>query len=240
MTRSAPAPLVLAAAIDLARAAAFPEGAALAMAPRPVRFAMADDRARAGDTTSLSVVDADGNAVAVTTTVGGGFGTSLVMGDTGLLFNNGLRLGSTSPYPGHPNHVAPGQRALLGNGPTIVLEQGRLKYAFGSPGGETIGQTQFQFLVHALDLGLPVQAAVEAPRFALDAEPNFYRPGAAISVQAESRFAPEVLSALTAMGHKVERVGPWSVGSVQAIHRNPTGTMTSGSDPRRMGYAVGY
>lgn len=230
-----------AAMVSLTRAGAYPAGADFADARRPRELlALGEERTRGGDTTSLSVVDAEGNAVAVTTTVGGGFGTSLVMGSTGLLFNNGLRLGSTSPYAGHPNKVAPGKKALLGNGPTIVLEQGRLKFAFGSPGGETIGQTQFQFLVSAVDLGLPVQAAIEAPRFALDAEPNFYKPGAAIAIQAENRFSPATLSALEAMGHKVERVGGWSIGSVQAIHRNAEGTMTAGGDPRRMGYAIGY
>lgn len=228
--------------IDLTKAIPFPEGAALAgwEARTPVRMAALDDRTRAGDTTSLSVIDADGNAIAVTTTVGGGFGTFMVMGNTGLLFNNGLRLGSTSPYAGHPNKVAPGKRALLGNGPTIILDKGRLKLVFGSPGGETIGQTQFQFLVNAVDFGMPVQAAIEAPRFALDAEPNFYKPGAAVTMQAESRFPPETFAALTAMGHRIEKVGPYSIGSIQGIMIDPSGSAMGGADLRRMGYAIGY
>ncbi|MBB3982635.1 gamma-glutamyltranspeptidase/glutathione hydrolase [Sphingobium fontiphilum] len=228
------------AMIDLRRAIAFPEGAALAMAERPVQMAMADDRTRGGDTTSLSVVDEDGNAIAVTTTVGGGFGTSVIMGDTGLLCNNGLRLGSTSPYAGHPNKVAPGKRALLGNGPVIVLEKGRLKLVCGTPGGETIGQTQFQFLVNVIDRGLPIQQAIEAPRFALDAEPSFYKPGAAVTVQMESRFDPAIVQALTAMGHRLETVGAFAIGSIQGVLVDPSGARMGGSDPRRMGYAVGY
>jgi gamma-glutamyltranspeptidase/glutathione hydrolase len=233
--------------IDLAKASPYPDGGNVAAfdhtALERARMRLAargDERARGGDTTSMSAVDAEGNAIAVTTTVGGGFGTFLVMGDTGLLFNNGLRLGSTSPYPGHPNKVAPGKLALLGNGPTIVLEKGRLKLVFGSPGGETIGQTQFQFLVNVVDRGLPIQAAIEAPRFALDAEPNFYKPGAAITVQAEGRFAAAVLQGLSAMGHKIEKVGPYAIGSVQGILVDPSGARMAGADPRRMGYAVGY
>lgn len=227
--------------IDRSRAIAFPEGAEVAaLNRRQVRLASRDDRTRGGDTTSLSVVDSEGNAIAVTTTIGGGFGTSMVMGDTGLLFNNGLRLGSTSPYGGHPNRVAPGQIALLGNGPTILLDKGRFRMACGSPGGETIGQTQFQFLINVIDRGMSVQAAIEAPRFALHAEPNFYKPGAAVTVQMEGRFAPEVTQALTAKGHRLESVGPYSIGSVQAILAEPSGTRMAGSDPRRMGYAVGY
>ncbi|MDH2129752.1 gamma-glutamyltransferase [Sphingobium yanoikuyae] len=233
--------------IDAARAGLYPEGGNAAAFERAALerarqdFAhQGDDHTRGGDTTSLSAVDADGNAIAVTTTVGGGFGTFLVMGNTGILFNNGLRLGSSAPYAGHPNKVAPGKVALLGNGPTIVLDKGRLKLVFGSPGGETIGQTQFQFLINIVDRGLPIQAAIEAPRFALDADPNFYKPGAAITVQAERRFPDATIQRLTAMGHKVELVGPYAIGSVQGILADASGARMAGADPRRMGYAVGY
>uniref|UniRef100_UPI003B3B73D5 gamma-glutamyltransferase family protein n=1 Tax=Sphingobium sp. TaxID=1912891 RepID=UPI003B3B73D5 len=228
------------ALIDPMKAGVYPEGAKIAGFDQSAWRDQQGDRTRGGDTTSLSAVDADGNAIAVTTTVGGGFGTFMVMGNTGILFNNGLRLGSSAPYAGHPNKVAPGKIALLGNGPTIVLDKGRLKLVFGSPGGETIGQTQFQFLVQVIDRGLPIQAAIEAPRFALDAEPNFYRPGAAITVQAEGRFADPVLQELSAMGHRIEKVGPYAIGSVQGILADASGARMAGADPRRMGYAVGY
>jgi len=225
--------------IDRMQAITFPEGAALATSMQPDRPA-ADEDTRGGDTTSLSVVDKEGNAIAVTTTIGGGFGTSVVMGDTGLLCNNGLRVGSTAPYAGHPNAVAPGKRALLGNGPIIVLDKGQLKLVCGTPGGETIGQTQFQFLINALDLDMPIQQAIEAPRFALNAKPSFYKPGAAISVQLEDRFAPADVSALKAKGHSVEMVGAFATGSIQGVMVDPSGARMGGSDPRRMGYAVGY
>ena len=111
---------------------------------------------------------------------------------------------------------------------------------FGTPGGETIGQTQFQHLINIIDRGMPVQAAIEAPRIALDADPSFYMPGAAITLQAESRYSPETLAGLRALGHKVELVGPYSIGSIQAVLASAYGTRSAGSDPRRMGYAVGY
>jgi len=225
--------------IDRLHAIAFPEGAALATGQQSDRQG-ADERTRGGDTTSLSVVDKDGNAIAVTTTIGGGFGTSVVMGDTGLLCNNGLRVGSTAPYAGHPNAVAPGKRALLGNGPIIVLDKGQLKLVCGTPGGETIGQTQFQFLINALDLGMPIQQAIEAPRFALNAKPSFYKPGAAITVQLEDRFAAADVLALRAKGHSVETVGGFAIGSVQGVMVDPSGARMGGADPRRMGYAIGY
>jgi len=164
----------------------------------------------------------------------------VVMGDTGLLCNNGLRLGSTSPYAGHPNKVSPGHIPLLGNGPSIVLEKGRLKLVFGSLGGETIGQTEFEFLVNIIDHGMPIQAAIEAPRFALDPDPNFYKPGAMIRVQMEDRYPPALTAALTDMGHRIEKVGPYSIGSVQGVLVDSSGNRMGGADPRRTAYAIGY
>jgi len=225
--------------IDLNRAGAFPEGADLGGAWKPPHDTNAVKKV-SGDTTNLSIVDSEGNAVGVTTTLGGGFGTGLVMGSTGLLCNNGLRTGSTAPYRDHPNFVKGGRIPLLGNCPTIVMDKGQFKMIFGTPGGETIGQTQFQHLINIIDRGMPVQAAIEAPRVALDPDPGFYTPGAAITVQAESRFSPETLAGLRSMGHKVETVGPYAIGSIQAILASPYGTRSAGSDPRRMGYAIGY
>ncbi len=193
-----------------------------------------------GDTTSLSVIDSEGNAIACTTTLGGGFGTLLVMGDTGLICNNGLRTGSTAPYRDHPNFVAPGRIPLLGNGPVIVRDNGKLRMIFGSPGGETIGQTQFQTLVNVIDRGMSIQDAIEAPRFAIDAEPGFYTPGAAIKLQLESRFPTQTFTGLAALGHSVGPVGPYSIGSIQGILISADGQPMAGGDPRRMGYAVGY
>ncbi len=73
------------------------------------------------DTTSFSIIDQYGNAVACTPTLGGGFGAGVVVGNTGLLLNNGVRLGSTSPYPENVNYVRGGQIPLLNNAPAIVL-----------------------------------------------------------------------------------------------------------------------
>jgi gamma-glutamyltranspeptidase/glutathione hydrolase len=225
--------------IDLNRAIAFPAGAQIGDYPPQVVGALPTER-EPGDTTNISIVDHEGNAVGVTTTLGGGFGCVQVMGNTGLICNNGLRSGSTAPYRGHPNFVQAGRIPLLGNCPSIVLDNGKFKMIFGSPGGETIGQTQFQHLINVIDRKMPVQAAIEAPRIALDARPGFYTPGAAITVQAESRFSPQTVAALKAMGHKVQSVGPYAIGSIQAVLETGYDTKMAGSDPRRMGYAVSY
>lgn len=200
-----------------------------------------DEKAQDGHTTSFSIVDQAGNVISVTPTLGAGFGTGMVVGNTGLFFNNGMRIGSTSPYQDNVNFVAPGKIPLLNNSPLLVFKDGRFVMSFGSPGGETIGQTQFQMAVNVLDFGMPVQQAIEAPRISLDAAPNFYKPGAEISMRIENRVSPDVVKGLQAKGHKVLLSGEWSMGSMQAILANPeTGAMTAGGDPRRTVYAIGW
>jgi gamma-glutamyltranspeptidase/glutathione hydrolase len=193
-------------------------------------------------TTSFSIVDSIGNAVGVTPTLGGLFGNNVVVGNTGLFLNNGMRLGSTSPYPTDLNYVGAGKIPILNNSPVVVLKDGKLALVFGSPGGETIGQTEFQVLVNLIDFDLPVQQAVEAPRFVLNAKPNFYKPGAEITVDIESRVPAETIAALKAMGHNIRVLPGWgSLGHMQAIRVDAkTGTMMAAGDPRRTAYAMGY
>ncbi|MEZ5420945.1 MAG: gamma-glutamyltransferase, partial [Vicinamibacterales bacterium] len=152
-------------------------------------------------TTSFSIVDAFGNAVGCTPTLGGLFGNNVVVGTTGILLNNGMRLGSTSPYPTDVNYVGPGKIPILNNSPVVVLRDGALAYVFGTPGGETIGQTEFQVLLNLVDFEMPVQQAIEAPRLVLNAKPNFYKPGAEIAVQVEGRVPAATIAALRKMGH---------------------------------------
>jgi gamma-glutamyltranspeptidase / glutathione hydrolase len=219
-----------------------PAGAPTAAAGTPGAATPFERYAGEQHTTSFSVVDRAGNAVGVTPTLGGLFGNNVVVGGTGLLLNNGMRLGSTAPYPEHVNYVGAGKVPLLNNAPVIVLRDGELHFVFGTPGGETIGQTQFQVLVRLLDEKLPVQEAIEAPRFVLDADPNFYKPGAAIVVRMEGRASAADVAALRAMGHTVTVLPGWgSQGHMQVIARDPrTGRYVAGADPRRTGYAMGF
>jgi gamma-glutamyltranspeptidase/glutathione hydrolase len=120
-----------------------------------------------------------------------------------------MRLGSTSPYPENVNYVGPGKVPILNNSPVIVLKDGKPAFVFGTPGGETIGQTEFQMLINLVDFELPVQQAIEGPRFALEASPNFYKPGSEITVRIENRVPADVVAALRAMGHKVEVLAGW-------------------------------
>jgi|EP01046_Picozoa_sp_COSAG06_P027795 gamma-glutamyltranspeptidase/glutathione hydrolase len=193
------------------------------------------------DTTSFSVLDVDGNAVCCTPTIGEGFGTRVVCGETGMLFNNGMRIGSTSPYPENVNYVRPGQIPLLNNSPVIVLKDGKLKLAMGTPGGEAIGQTQFQCIMNVLDFELTVQEAIETPRFRLAASPNFYKPGCPVSMSLESRVPEETVEQLRSWGHEVKESGPYSICAMQGILVDfETGAASAGADPRGGYYAVGY
>lgn len=202
---------------------------------------VSSERSYAGSTTSFSVADRFGNVVVGTPTLGSAWGTGVVVGDTGIIFNNGTRHGSTSPYPDDVNYARGGQIPVLNNSPIIVMKDGAFYLALGTPGGETIGQTQFQVLLNVLDYGMEIQQAIEVPRLSLSAEPNFYRPGAGVTVQLESRIAPEVVAGLEAMGHTVIAVSEYSIGSMQGILAHPaTQTLTAGADPRRMMYAVGW
>jgi gamma-glutamyltranspeptidase/glutathione hydrolase len=225
-------------------AAKFQNSSTLAMVRPPANARpFAENYEMERDTTSFSIVDQYGNAVACTPTLGGGFGGGVVVGNTGLLLNNGIRLGSTSPYPDNVNYVRGGQIPLLNNSPSIVLKDGKVAVVFGTPGGETIGQTEFQMLVNLLDFHLPVQQAVEAPRFALDAKPNFYKPGSAITVTIENRVSKASLDTLKSWGHHLDVTSDFTaaVGGMQAIVIDLNkGTMFAGADPRRTGYAVGY
>jgi len=235
------------ALIDPAKAGAYPAHGQPAGAPaaslRDQGPVLDEHYAPSYDTTSFSIVDPEGNAVACTPTLGGNFGNMVVMGGTGLLLNNGMRLGSTSPYPDNPNYVAPGRVPILNNAPVIVLKDGKLKMIYGTPGGETIGQTQFQVLVNVIDFGMGIQEAIEAPRFRVDAEPSFYKPGAQLTLAMEGRITKVVLDQLQAMGHAVEVLPGFTagVGGAQGILFNlEAGTMTAGADPRRAGYAIGW
>ena len=217
------------------------EGEAVAGAVPKQRSGHLAETSYAGSTTSFSIADRFGNVVAATPTHGGAFGTGVVVGNTGLTFNNGSRVGSTSPYPDHVNYVRGGKIPILNNSPIIVLRDGRFHAALGTPGGETIGQTQFQVLVNLIDFGMPIQKAIAAPRFTLSGEPNFYLPGADIRFRLEDRLPGDVVTRLEGLGYTVELAPGYAFGSIQGITLDAaTGALMAGADPRRVAYAVGW
>jgi len=183
-------------------------------------------------TTHFDVVDKDGNSVAITQSLGSGFGSGMVVGKTGMFLNNFIRWGDLVPHS--PNCIEPHKKIDMCLSPMQVLKDGHLFSALGTPGSWGIQQTSVQFLTNVIDYGMNIQAGIEAPRFRLASE------GTSPSI--ESRVSPAVLGALEKRGHDVIRLPNWSplVGGAQGIVIDPdSGAMMGGADPRRDGYAIG-
>ena len=196
------------------------------------RSVLADSRSTAVGTTHFVVVDAEGNTVSATQTIGRDFGCGEVVPGTGLVMNDRswwMSLGDG------PNTVAPGRRANVGHAPTMVFDGDQPALMLGSPGGFGIVPYVVQTLVNVLDHGLDLQQAIEAPRFRLmDLE---------YGVNIEDRIDPTVLEALRARGHHIDLFAPWTdrVGGVEGVQRDcETGTLLAGYDPRRNSYAAGF
>jgi len=183
-----------------------------------------------GHTTSMSIADHDGNVVCITQSLGAKFGCGIVVPDHGVCLNNFLYWGEVNPKG--TNFLRPGQSLALPTAPSIVTSDGRPVLALGTPGSYGICQTQSQAMVQYVDFGLPLQAAIEAPRARL-------LDGRHVIV--ESRIDETTMTALRARGHAVEIGKPWTmtVGGIQGVAIDPvTGALTGGADPRRDGYVA--
>jgi len=193
------------------------------------------------ETTHVSVVDAMGNAVALTTTLNSLYGSRVTVAGAGFLLNNEMDDFATRPgFPnqfglvqGERNAIEPGKRMLSAMTPTIVEDRdGELFLVLGSPGGSTIITTVFQTIVNVVDFGMDVSQSVRAPRIHHQHLPD--------RIQYErGGLLPTVVDSLRTLGHTVEeRVG--TSGDVQAILVLPDGTLSGYSDPRRGGWAAGF
>jgi gamma-glutamyltranspeptidase/glutathione hydrolase len=193
------------------------------------------------NTTHYSVVDADGNAVSVTTTLNGSFGSKVTAEGLGFLMNNEMddfasKQGVPNMYgliQGPANAIGPGKRPLSAMTPTIVLKNGKLFMVLGSPGGPTITTTVANILMGVVDYGLNIQEAVNAPRFH-----NQWLPDEIMMEHVG--FSPDTVGILQRMGHKVDvRSGFW--GDAECIMVDPkTGERLGASDGRNYGEAIGY
>jgi gamma-glutamyltranspeptidase/glutathione hydrolase len=193
------------------------------------------------DTTHYSVVDADGNAVSVTTTLNDTFGSHVTAGSLGFLLNDEMddfaaKMGVPNMFgliQGPANAIAPGKRPLSSMTPTLVLEDGKLRYVLGSPGGARIITTVANIFLSAAEGGLNIQQAVDAPRFHHQYLPD--------KLDLEPGFSPDTLAGLRKMGYTLSiRDGHWSNGECIAIDPK-TGELEGGQDHRsHYGKAAGY
>ena len=174
------------------------------------------------ETTHLDVVDNEGNAISITTTLNGGYGSRVVVGGAGFFLNN--EMDDFSVKPGVPNMygavgaeanaIAPGKRMLSSMTPTIVLdkgEKGKVYLVVGTPGGTTITTSVFQTLVDIIDFGLSTEDAVNKPKFHHQWQPD--------ELFVEPAFPASTREQLTAMGYKVTQRG--SIGRTEVIRIIP-------------------
>ena len=190
-----------------------------------------------GETTHFSIVDAEGNAVALTYTINGGYGCGVTVAGLGFLLNNEMDDFSAKPgvpnsfglIQGEANAIEPRKRPLSSMTPTIVLREGRLFMALGAPGGSRIINGVLQVLLNVIDFRMNVQEAIDAPRFHHQWKPD--------KLQLERGFSPDTAKLLKARGHTVADIP--SVAVVEAILVDG-GWLQGGSDGRGNGKAAGY
>jgi gamma-glutamyltranspeptidase / glutathione hydrolase len=192
------------------------------------------------ETTHISVVDGDRNAVSMTYTLEQGYGVKIVVPGAGFLLNN--EMGDFNAAPGlttaegligtDPNLAAPGKRMLSSMTPTILAKNGALFMVTGSPGGRTIINTVLETIIDVVDFGMNAQEAVDAPRFHHQWLPD------KISVERYG-FSPDTVAELERRGHTLQAGGAQGVAQV-IINNTKEGVLEGGSDRRVAdGAAVG-
>src|SRR4051794_1752804 len=193
-----------------------------------------------GDTCHIDVVDRWGNIVSATPS-GGWLQSSPAIPELGFCL--GSRAQMFWLDEGLPSSLVPGARPRTTLTPTLVLRDGEPVLACGSPGGDQQDQWQSLFLLHHVVGGKDLQEAIDAPMFHTTSFPGSFHPrGMEPGVLVmEDRVPADVREDLARRGHEVVTQGPWSLGRMCAVTRDPqTGVLKAGANPRGMqGYAVG-
>ncbi|WP_312207643.1 gamma-glutamyltransferase [Empedobacter sp.] len=191
------------------------------------------------ETTHYVIVDKDGNAASVTTTLNNSYGSLVVVEGAGFLLNDEMDDFSVKPgtpnlyglVGGKANAIEPSKRMLSSMTPSILEKDGKLFMVVGTPGGSTIITSVFQAILNVVDFGMTMQEAVAAPRFhhqwlpdQIDYEPN--------------AISENVRESLKQKGYTLKERKPY--GRVEGILVNTNGTYQAGADPRGDDKAVGY
>jgi gamma-glutamyltranspeptidase/glutathione hydrolase len=191
------------------------------------------------ETTHLSIADADGNAVAITTTLNSSFGNKVMVKGAGFFLNN--EMDDFSSKPGSPNQfgliggeanaIAPHKRMLSSMTPTIVTYKDQLKMIVGTPGGSTIITSVYQTLLNVIDHGMGMQEAVNVKRVHHQWYPD--------EIRVESDALTEnVQTDLAQLGHQLRMTD--KIGRMDCILVLPDGRLEGGADPRGDNTALGY
>jgi len=205
---------------------------------RPVHEVLDGSASHNGDTSYIAVVDKDHNMVSFEPSLHELFGTGVVMGDTGILFN--CRGDYYSLVRGEANALEPGKRPRSTLQSTLVMRDGQPYAILGSPGGDDQVMRTMQTLINMVDFGMNIQQAIEAPRwssrsFPASPFPHTMYPG---DMSVESRIPEATRQALIEKGHKLRVAPPWSLGSNGGIVVDAaTGVLSAGADPRVDAYA---
>ena len=192
------------------------------------------------ETTHFSVVDKEGNAVSVTTTLNGGYGSRVVVAGAGFLMNNEMDDFSVKPGVANmyglvgskANAIAPRKRMLSSMTPTIIEQNGKLHSVVGTPGGSTIITSVFQTVLNVLEHGMTMQQAVNALKFHHQWLPDK-------TVFETGAFSENTVKKLQTRGYLLE-VQKNTIGRMDCILLRPDGKLEGGSDPRGDNTSVGY
>jgi gamma-glutamyltranspeptidase / glutathione hydrolase len=182
-----------------------------------------------GHTTQISVMDAEGNIVSLTQTLGTFFGSGVTA--AGVLLNNGM---SNFASTARVNTVQPNKQPRSSIAPTLLMKNGRPFLVVGSPGAARIPATVTTLIVNAVDYGLDAEKTDSAPRFLCQKSDQY--------LSLESRFSPEAQEGMKKKGHQLQVFGDFDLffGGAQIILVDSLGTMHGCADPRRGGTAMGY
>lgn len=189
-------------------------------------------------TTHISIIDDEGNMVAVTTTLNNGYGSKTVVGGAGFFLNDEMDDFSIKPgvpnmfgaLGGDANAIAPGKRMLSSMTPTLVLKNHKPFMVVGTPGGTTITTSVFQSIVNVIDFGMNAEDAVDKPKFHHQWHPD--------TVVIEKDFNKTTTEQLKQMGYKLETID--AIGRIELIKVLPDGKFEVAADIRGDDSASGY
>ena len=207
-------------------------------AERPWHVILDGDADFNGDTSYIGVVDKYRNMVSFEPSLHSLFGTGVVMGNTGIIFN--CRGDYYSLVRGEANALEPGKRPRSTLQSTLVMKDGQPFMITGSPGGDDQVMITIQTLVNVIDFGMNVQQAIEAPRWSTHSFPSSVFPHTMVpgEMAVEERIPEATRKELIARGHKLQVAPPWSLASSAGIVIDAkTGVLSAGADPRVEAYA---